>query len=128
MQKAANETAVSMFTNQGQSCIASSRLFVHESVYEKFIEKIKQIAESKVVGDQFSGETTNGAITKSSQFIRVLDYIQIGKKEGARLVTGGNRIGNVGHFVEPTIFADVEDDMIIAKEEVKWNFDYMILI
>ena len=107
-----------MFTNQGQSCIASSRVYCHESVYESFVHKMKVIAESKVVGDQFSASTTSGAITKPDQFRSVLDYIQIGVKEGARLVCGGKRIGNVGHFVEPTVFADVEDNMIIAREEV----------
>ena len=118
MEKAANETAVSMFTNMGQSCIASSRLFVHETVYESFIQKIQKIAESKVVGDQFCEANTHGAITKKSQFDKVLEYIEIGVKEGARLVTGGQRIGTVGNFVQPTVFADVEDSMRIANEEV----------
>jgi len=116
--RAANETNISMFTNQGQSCIASSRVYCHESVYESFVQKMKVIAESKVVGDQFSGSTTSGAITKPEQFQKVLDYIQTGIKEGARLVCGGNRIGTVGHFVEPTVFADVEDNMVISREEV----------
>lgn len=118
LTKAANETNISMFTNQGQSCIASSRCFVHESVYDSFIAKMKEIAESKVVGDQFSPKTTSGAITKPEQFKKVLEYIEIGKKEGARLVCGGKRIGKYGHFVEPTIFADVEDHMVIAKDEI----------
>jgi len=79
---------------------------------------MKAIAESKVIGDQFLASNTGGAITKPNQFRKVLDYIQTGVKEGARLVCGGKRIGTVGHFVEPTIFADVEDNMMIAKEEV----------
>lgn len=107
-----------MFTNQGQSCIASSLVYVHESVYESFIDKMKQIAESKIVGDQFQAANTSGAITKPQQFKKVLEYIDIGIKEGARLVSGGKRVGNVGHFVQPTIFADCQDNMKIVKEEV----------
>lgn len=118
VDRAATETDISMFTNQGQSCIASSRVFCHETVYDKFIAKMKAIAESKVVGDQFSSRTTGGAICKPEQFCKVLKYIETGVKEGARLVCGGKRIGTVGHFVQPTIFADVEDHMVIAREEV----------
>jgi len=118
--KAANETDISMFTNMGQSCIASSRVYVHEEVYESFIQKMKAIAESKKVGDQFAEGNTTGAICKPEQFQKVLNYIQVGKAEGARLVCGGERIGNVGHFVQPTIFADVEEHMTIYKEEVNY--------
>ena len=118
MNKAANETDISMFTNMGQSCIASSRVYVHEEAYESFIEKMKVIAESKKIGDQFLDGNTGGAICKPEQFKKVLKYIELGKREGARLVCGGKRIGTVGHFVQPTIFADVEEHMTICKEEV----------
>lgn len=118
LQRAAQETANSIFGNQGQSCCASSRIFVHENVHEKFLEKLKAIADSKVVGDPFSEETTNGALISELQFNKVLGYIQSGKDEGARCVTGGERVGNKGYFVRPTIFADVKDEMTIAKEEI----------
>lgn len=118
LERAAQETANSIFGNQGQSCCASSRVFVHENVHEKFLEKLKVIADSKVVGDPFSEETTNGALISELQFNKVLGYIQSGKDQGARCVTGGDRVGQKGYFVRPTIFADVEDEMTIAKEEI----------
>ncbi len=109
-----------LFTNNGQSCIAPTRVFAHSLIYEKFISRIKIKAEQRKVGCQFNAETTLGPITKPDQFKRILDMIEIGKREGARLVTGGERIGKVGHFVQPTVFADVEDSMEIAKEEVNF--------
>lgn len=118
LERAANDTANSIFANQGQSCCASSRVFVHESVHDRFVEKLKQIADSKVVGDPFNPDTTNGAIISDVQFNKILDYIKSGKEQGAVCVTGGDRVGPKGYFVRPTIFADVKDDMKIAKEEI----------
>lgn len=118
LQKAAEDTAFSIFSNQGQSCCASSRVFVHEKVYENFIEKLKNLAEKKVVGDPFNEQTTSGAIINESQFQKIMNYIEIGIKEGARLVCGGERIGKKGFFLKPTIFADCSDEMKIAKEEI----------
>jgi aldehyde dehydrogenase (NAD+) len=141
LQRAADDTAVSIFGNQGsrfleilgfveknfkyffylgQSCCASSRVFVHESVHDKFVGYLKEIADSKVVGDPFQEETTNGAIISDLQFKKVLDYIKSGREQGAKVVSGGDRVGNKGYFVRPTIFTDVKDDMKIAKEEVNF--------
>ena len=91
---------------------------MHENVHDKFVEKLKAIAESKKVGDPFSEETTNGAIISDLQFKKVLEYIESGKSQGATVVTGGNRCLPVGYFVQPTVFTNVTDDMKIAKEEV----------
>ncbi len=124
MRRAAGDAAFSMYTNQGQSCCASSSIFVHESVYEKFIQYSKEAAEALVVGDPFDPTTTQGSLTSKENFQRVLEYIELGKKEGARLVTGGQRVGNRGNFVQPTIFADVTDDMKIATDEVRLELDY----
>ena len=118
VEQAANDTANSIFANQGQSCCASSRVFVHSSVYDKYVEKLAAIAESKVVGDPFKDETTNGAIISDVQFNKILDYIKSGQDQGARCVVGGKRVGSKGYFVRPTVFADVKDDMKIAKEEI----------
>jgi len=118
LQKAAEDTAGSIFGNQGQSCCASSRIFVHENVHDKFVEKLKQIAESKVVGDPFNENTTNGAIISDVQFRKVLDYIDSGRKDGANVVTGGEKLPQKGYFVKPTIFTNVTDEMKIAKEEI----------
>lgn len=118
LQQAAEDTAGSIFGNQGQSCCASSRVFVHESVHDRFVEKLKAIAESKVVGDPFAANTTNGALISDVQFNKVLDYIESGKKEGAKVVTGGSKLPQKGYFVKPTIFTNVSDEMKIAKEEI----------
>jgi acyl-CoA reductase-like NAD-dependent aldehyde dehydrogenase len=93
-------------------------VFVHENVHDKFVEKLRSIAESKVVGDPFDEKTTNGALISDLQFNKVLDYIKSGKAEGAKCVSGGERIGNKGYFVKPTIFVDCKDEMKIAKEEI----------
>ncbi len=119
MEAAAGFACASIFGNQGQSCCASSRIFVHEDVYERFLEKVKAIASKLVVGDPYADETTQGAIVSNEQFQKILGYIESGKSQGARLVEGGTRVGNKGYFVRPTVFGDVNDDMKIAKEEVK---------
>ncbi len=118
LQKAAEDTASSIFANQGQSCCASSRVFVHESVHDAYVEKLRKIADSKVVGDPFGANTTNGALISDLQFRKVLDYIESGKAEGAKVVAGGERVGNKGYFVRPTIFTECRDEMKIAKEEI----------
>jgi len=119
VEAAAGFACASIFGNQGQSCCASSRIFVHEDVYERFLEKVKAIASKLVVGDPYADETTQGAIVSNDQFQKILGYIESGKSQGARLVEGGTRVGNKGYFVRPTVFGDVKDDMKIAKEEVK---------
>jgi acyl-CoA reductase-like NAD-dependent aldehyde dehydrogenase len=106
LRRAAGDAAFSMFTNQGQSCVASSSIFVHESVYEKFIQFSKEIAENLVVGDPFAAETTQGSLVNKENFDRVLEYIDSGKRQGARLVCGGSRVGQKGFFVKPTIFGN----------------------
>ncbi len=113
-----NEASKSFFTNNGQSCAASKLIYVHESISEKFIEKMKVIAEKKKVGDQFNKDTNQGAITKSSTFNKILENIKDGIEKGARVITGGSRIGSIGHFVQPTIFTNVNENMLIAQNEV----------
>ena len=117
MQKAADDAAASVFGQQ-QSCCSCTRIYVHENVHDKFVEKLKAIADSKVAGDPFDEKSTNGAITSRALFERVLEYIKSGKEEGARIVSGGERVGNKGFFVQPTVFVDVRDNMKIARDEI----------
>jgi acyl-CoA reductase-like NAD-dependent aldehyde dehydrogenase len=93
VEAAAGYAAASIFGNQGQSCCASSRIFVHEDAYERFLEKAKAIASNLVVGDPMDGSTTQGAIISDEQFQKILGYIDSGIKEGARLVEGSNSRG-----------------------------------
>lgn len=107
-----------LFFNQGQCCCAGSRLFVEDKVHDSFVEKILKKAKSQKVGDPFDPETTQGPQVSQEQCDRVMGYIESGKKEGAKLLIGGKRVGNKGYFIEPTVFDDVKDDMKIAKEEI----------
>ena len=112
------ETAHSgIFFNSGQVCCASSRVFVHASIYDAFIAKSALRAKARTVGDGFSGAEQGPQVDKN-QLDRVLGYIAAGKAEGATVVAGGAQHGTVGYFVQPTIFGDVRDDMKIAKEEI----------
>lgn len=107
-----------LFFNQGQCCVAGSRLFVEEKVYDRFVEKMLAKTRSRKVGDPFDPATEQGPQVSQEQFDRVMGYIDAGKKEGAKLLAGGNRAGEKGYFVEPTVFTDVKDEMKIAKEEI----------
>jgi aldehyde dehydrogenase (NAD+) len=107
-----------LFFNQGQVCCAGSRLYVEESAYDAFVEKSVARAKRRTVGDPLDANTEQGPQIDSVQFQKVMSYIDIGKCEGAELLTGGNRVGEVGFFVEPTVFAGVEDGMRIAREEI----------
>jgi aldehyde dehydrogenase (NAD+) len=107
-----------LFFNQGQCCCAGSRLFVEEKVHDSFVEKLVKKAKGQKVGDPFDPETTQGPQVSQEQCDRILGYIEAGRKEGAKLLTGGRRLGERGYFVEPTVFVDVTDEMKIAKEEI----------
>jgi aldehyde dehydrogenase (NAD+) len=107
-----------LFFNQGQCCCAGSRLFVEEKIHDQFVEKILKKAKSQRVGDPFDPETTQGPQVSQEQCDRIMGYIDAGKREGARLLTGGSRVGNRGYFIEPTVFDCVTDEMKIAKEEI----------
>ena len=107
-----------LFFNQGQVCCAGSRLFVEDKVYDQFVEKSVARAKRRTVGDPFDSATEQGPQIDNVQFEKVMSYIDSGKREGAELLTGGNRFGDKGHFIEPTVFAGVKDDMKIAREEI----------
>jgi aldehyde dehydrogenase (NAD+) len=107
-----------LFFNQGQCCCAGSRLFVEQKIYDQFLDKMVARARKQVVGNPFDPETTQGPQVSEEQFDKIMAYIQSGKEQGGRMLMGGHRIGQRGYFIEPTIFADVEDDMTIAKEEI----------
>ncbi|MGE7023778.1 aldehyde dehydrogenase family protein [Solibacillus cecembensis] len=121
------ETAVDnalfgIFHNAGQVCTAASRLLVHETIYDRFVERLSERANKIVVGNGESEAIEMGALISESHMNEVLHYIKVGIEEGARLVCGGNRITenglDKGFFVAPTIFADVNSNMRIVKEEI----------
>jgi len=110
------------FGTTGQRCTAASRLLVHEKVYDEFLRQFTARASALRVGDGLNDRTQMGPAVSESQLETVMKYVQIGKSEGARLVTGGNRLTSGAHakgwFHEPTVFGDVEPSMRIAKEEI----------
>jgi aldehyde dehydrogenase (NAD+) len=107
-----------IFVNQGQSCCAGSRVFVEEKIYHQFVEKSVARAQERRVGDPLDPSTQQGPQVDQSQFDRVMGYIESGRSDGATLAYGGERVGNRGYFIRPTVFADVQDDMKIAREEI----------
>ncbi|MBZ5540592.1 MAG: aldehyde dehydrogenase family protein [Acidobacteriia bacterium] len=118
MDEAIEGSHQALFFNQGQCCCAGSRLFVEEKCYDEFVEKSVARAKKRTVGDPFDQTTEQGPQVDSDQFNKVMGYIEAGKQEKATLRTGGKRVGDKGYFIEPTIFADVKDDMKIAREEI----------
>jgi aldehyde dehydrogenase (NAD+) len=107
-----------LYFNQGQCCCAGSRLFVEDKVYDKFVDKLVGMNEQRRLGDPFDPETQQGPQVDQAQFDKILHYIELGKNEGAECLTGGKRWGDRGYYVEPTLFAGVNDEMSIAREEI----------
>lgn len=118
MSQAIEGAHFALFFNQGQCCCAGSRLFVEEKCYDEFVEKSVERARQRTVGDPFDPKTEQGPQVDKDQFNKVMSYIDAGNKEGAELLTGGRRVGDRGFFIEPTVFANVKDDMKIAREEI----------
>ncbi|GFQ03048.1 aldehyde dehydrogenase family 2 member c4 [Phtheirospermum japonicum] len=104
--------------NKGEVCVAGSRVFVQEGIYDKFLVKVVEKLKTWVVGDPFDPNVHQGPQVDKKQYERILSYIEHGKREGATLLTGGKPIDSKGYYIEPTIFTDVADDMTIAKEEI----------
>jgi acyl-CoA reductase-like NAD-dependent aldehyde dehydrogenase len=107
-----------IFAATGQTCIAGSRLLVQNSIKEELTERLVAMARTARIGDPMQPETNIGPVTTPSQYRKILDYIEIAKGEGARLIVGGGPSDAGPQFVQPTIFTDVTNDMRIAQEEV----------
>ncbi len=107
-----------IFFNTGQVCSAGSRILVHESIHDEVVERLAARAQSIRVGDPLETSTAMGPLVSETQMNRVLNYIEIGRNEGASVITGGARHGSTGYFVEPTVFAGVRHDMRISQEEI----------
>ena len=118
VDEAVNIAYAGIFTNHGQNCCAASRTFVHEKIYDEFVKKAAAKASVRKVGDPFEEGVEQGPQVDKEMFEKVRRLIESGKKEGARVVAGGDRVGKVGYFVQPTVFADVQDNMQIAREEI----------
>jgi acyl-CoA reductase-like NAD-dependent aldehyde dehydrogenase len=109
-----------IFYGKGEVCAAGSRVLVERAVHDEFVEAFRARAEATPVGDPMDKGTRLGAIVSERQLERVMGYVEAGRSEGARLVTGGERVrvNGRGNFVTATVFADVEPEMTIAREEI----------
>ncbi|GGE45619.1 NAD/NADP-dependent betaine aldehyde dehydrogenase [Primorskyibacter flagellatus] len=106
------------FYSSGQVCSNGTRVFVHSAIKEQFLTRLAERLKGAVIGDPMDEATSFGPMVSERQLEIVLGYIAKGKAEGARLITGGNRLETGGFFIEPTVFADVTDEMTIAREEI----------
>lgn len=104
--------------NHGQNCSAGSRVFVQRALYEEVLDALVERANGLTLGNGLEEETEMGPLISEKQLNRVLGYVQKGEEEGAKIVAGGKRAFEKGYFMQPTIFADVTDEMTIAREEI----------
>lgn len=118
IELAVEEAHEAVMTNMGQCCVAGSRTYVQDTIYEEFVKKSAERAKRRKVGDPFDASTENGPQIDETQHNKILALIKSGQSEGANLMCGGVRKGDKGYFVEPTVFANVTDNMRIAKEEI----------
>ncbi|KAI0695524.1 putative 1-pyrroline-5-carboxylate dehydrogenase [Cytidiella melzeri] len=117
-EKAVQATSRNIFHHSGQMCTAASRIFVQEGIYDRFVESFSTVAQSIKQGDGFNPENQQGPVVSETQMKRVLGYIESGKAEGAKVVTGGARKDSPGYFIQPTIFTEVKPEMKIVREEI----------
>lgn len=110
--------AMGIFGNSGQVCAAGSRLFLHASVFDTFLEGLAAFAAKLVVGPGTIKGVNLGPLISAGQKARVMDYIASGRREGATTIIGGDAPSGAGHFVNPTVFVDARPDMRIVREEI----------
>ncbi|MGG2067221.1 aldehyde dehydrogenase [Bacillus sp. S14(2024)] len=120
LDEAVKGSIEAIFRNQGEICLAGSRLLVQESVYDKFLEKFVEAVRKIKVGNPLDEDTDMGALVSRGHLETVDNYVQIGISEGAKLAIGGKRVEGLteGNFYEPTVFYDVDNKMRIAQEEI----------
>ncbi|MFE7835099.1 aldehyde dehydrogenase family protein [Streptomyces sp. NPDC057474] len=109
--------ALSVFANQGQVCAAGSRILAHRSILDEVVDGLCAQAQAARIGDPLDPETTMGPLVSEAQLDRVLGYVESGRAQGARLATGGQRLGSRGYFLEPAVFVG-SNDLKIAQEEI----------
>jgi len=118
LDRAARNAASGIFFNAGQVCSAGSRVLVERSVYDEVVDRLVARAKSIKVGSPEAPDTTMGPVVSAAQLKTVLEYVDIGRSEGASPVIGGTRLEQKGYYVQPTIFANVAHEMRISQEEI----------
>jgi len=118
IDSAISGAAHAIFFNHGQCCVAGSRLFVEEKVFDKVVEGVAAKAKKIRLGPGMAEGTQMGPLVSDEQFHRVTSYLKSGKEEGARALAGGDRHGTEGYFVQPTVLVDTRPDMKVVREEI----------
>jgi len=118
LEKAVPASAMGIFFNSGQVCTASSRLYLHDKVYDQFIESMVEFSKNLKVGNGLDMEVMLGPLVSATQLQRVSSYIQKGKDEGADIVCGGHAVGDEGFCFAPTIIGNTTNDMTVSREEI----------
>ncbi|THH26584.1 hypothetical protein EUX98_g7606 [Antrodiella citrinella] len=118
IDKAVNWASHGVYWNVGQCCCAGTRIFVQENVYDEFLKKFTEKTKTVQVGDPFAQNTDVGALISDIQYNRVLDFIDSGKKDGATVHYGGEKLKKEGYWIQPTIFTNTRPDMKIVQEEI----------
>ncbi|XP_056444110.1 mitochondrial 10-formyltetrahydrofolate dehydrogenase [Gadus chalcogrammus] len=117
MDKAVRMGMSSVYFNKGENCIAAGRLFVEESIHDEYITRVVEEIKKMKIGDPLDRSTDHGPQNHKAHLDKLVEYCEVGVKEGATLVCGGRQVDRPGFFMEPTVFTGVEDHMFIAKEE-----------
>ncbi|CAG4933162.1 unnamed protein product [Colias eurytheme] len=117
LDKAVRNGMGSVFFNKGENCIAAGRLFVEESIHDEFVRRVIEETKKMSIGDPLNRGTAHGPQNHKAHMDKLIEFVERGIQDGAKLVYGGKRVDRPGYFMEPTIFVDVTDDMWIAKEE-----------
>lgn len=118
LDAATKAAAAGIFFNAGQVCSAGSRVLAQEAVYDEVVERLTARAEALRIGDTADKGTALGPVISEKQMKSILDYVEIGEKEGATLTTGGRRVGDRGYYISPAVFANVKHEMRISQEEI----------
>jgi acyl-CoA reductase-like NAD-dependent aldehyde dehydrogenase len=118
LDQAVPTSMMGVFFNSGQVCCAGTRIFVQRDKYDEVVSKLTNFSKSVSMGDPFDQKSTMGPVVSREQFDRVKGYLDVGKKEGAKVTVGGEAGAGKGYFVQPTLFSDVKNDMRIAREEI----------
>src|SRR5712675_1011696 len=118
MEVAISGTSSAIFFNMGQCCTAGSRLYAHKSVFDRLMQGVADHAGRIRVGHGLDPQTQLGPLVSDEQFKRVTGYLEAGRQQGAKVVTGGSRVGDQGYFVQPTVLTDTKPEMSVIREEI----------
>jgi len=111
-------SAQAIFFNQGQCCVAGSRLYVEDDIFDEVVAGVAEIAKSMKIGDGLDSRTDLGPLVSDEQLRRVSGFVDSGREQGAEIVTGGHRDGDRGYFFQPTVISHTRPDMKVVEEEI----------